>query len=425
MMRLLTLKPIEYIPRNTRIPFVSYFKACMAFSILALVTTVILLATVGLNYGIDFKGGTLMEVKSTHGPADVAAMRSTLHNLNLGEVQLQTFGSPDDVLIRIAEQPGGEKAQQEAVAKVRGVLGEGFEVRRVEVVGGVVSGELISQAIWAIVFTCFGIFLYVWFRFEWQFAIGAIVALVHDVVFTIGIWSAFQLEFNLTIVAALLTILGYSINDTVVIYDRIRENLRKYKRMPLAELLDLAVNETLSRTIMTAGSVFIALLALYFFGGEVIRGFVFAMLFGTVVGTYSSIFIAAPFLILIGIKRDWSGTATQSPARANPAAKSIDNPETKLASTGGAVAAAKVNPMAGSNPEPKPAVPNQNMMAALATGDGAAVAVTAQHEAEAASAARETVKPVSAGGGATTKAALSSGGPKHRKGSRSKKRAKR
>jgi preprotein translocase subunit SecF len=165
-----------------------------------------------------------------------------------------------------------------------------------------------ETAVWALELTCLGVFIYVWFRFEWQFALGAIIALVHDVLLTVGVFSAFQLDFDLTVVAALLTILGYSINDTVVIYDRIRENLRKYKKMPLEQLLDLSVNETLSRTIMTVGTTFLALLALYLFGGEVIRGFTFGMLFGVIVGTYSSVFIAAPFLVMIGIKRDWSNT---------------------------------------------------------------------------------------------------------------------
>jgi preprotein translocase subunit SecF len=298
-------KPIELIPQGTKIPFVSYFKFFFALSTALNLLTIILLATVGLNFGIDFRGGTLMEVR-TQGPADVASLRSTLSGLGLGEVQIQEFGSPENVLIRVAEQPGGEKAQQEAVSKVQGALGSGVEIRRTEVVGSTVSGELLEKAVLAIVLTCLGVFIYVWFRFEWQFALGAIVALIHDVLLTVGVFAAFQLDFDLTVVAALLTILGYSINDTVVIYDRIRENLRKYKKMPLDQLLDLSVNETLSRTIMTVGTTFLALLALYLFGGEVIRGFTFAMLFGVIVGTYSSVFIAAPFLVLIGIKRDWS-----------------------------------------------------------------------------------------------------------------------
>jgi preprotein translocase subunit SecF len=298
-------KPIELIPQRTKIPFVSFFKFFLVLSTSLNVLTIVLLATVGLNFGIDFRGGTLIEIR-TQGPADIAALRSTLSGLGVGEVQIQEFGTPQDVLIRVAEQPGGEKAQQVAVAKVQGALGSGIEIRRTEVVGSTVSGELLQRAVWAVVLTCLGIFIYVWFRFEWQFALGAIVALVHDVFITVGVFSAFQFEFDLTVVAALLTILGYSINDTVVIYDRIRENLRKYKKMPLDQLLDLSVNETLSRTIMTVGTTFLALLALYLFGGEVIRGFTFAMLFGVLVGTYSSVFIAAPFLILIGVKREWS-----------------------------------------------------------------------------------------------------------------------
>jgi preprotein translocase subunit SecF len=300
------LKPLFRLPQKTNLHFVKYFKLCLGLSIAAIIGTCILLPTVGLNFGIDFKGGTLMEIK-TEGPADVAALRSKLSGLGLGEVQLQTFGAPDQLLIRFSEQPGGPEAQKVAADKVRAALGPGIQERRTEQVGSTVSKELINSAVWALVLTNLVIFLYVWFRFEWQFALGAIVSLVHDVMFSIGVFSLFHLDFDLTIVAALLTILGYSINDTVVIYDRIRENLRRYKRMPLGELLDLSVNETMSRTIMTVGTVLMALIALYFFGGEVIRGFTFAMLFGVLVGTYSSVFIAAPFLILIGVKRDWSG----------------------------------------------------------------------------------------------------------------------
>ncbi len=234
-------------------------------------------------------------------------MRTKLTSIGLGEIQLQSFGQPDEVLIRFPEQAGGPPAQKVAADKVLQELPSGSKELRREQVGSTVSHELITSAIWALVLTNLVIFAYVWFRFEWQFALGAIVSLVHDVMFTIGVFSLFQIDFDLTIVAALLTILGYSINDTVVIYDRIRENLRKYKRMPLGDLLDLSVNETMSRTIMTVGTVLMALIALYVFGSEVIRGFTFAMLFGVLVGTYSSVFIAAPFLILIGVKRDWSG----------------------------------------------------------------------------------------------------------------------
>ncbi len=313
------LKPLFRLPQKMNLHFVKYFKLCLGLSIVAIIGTAILLPTVGLNFGIDFKGGTLIQIE-TPGPADVAKMRTELSRLGLGEMQLQSFGQPNQVLIRFPEQPGGPNAQKTAADKVLKALGPGIKEQRLEQVGSTVSKELINSAVWAIVLTNIGIFIYVWFRFEWQFALGAIVSMIHDVMFTIGIFALFQLNFDLTIVAALLTILGYSINDTVVIYDRIRENLRRYKRMPLGDLLDLSVNETMSRTIMTVSTVMMALFALYFFGGEVIRGFTFAMLFGVLVGTYSSVFIAAPFLILIGVKRDWSGVEKAKKVQAGASA---------------------------------------------------------------------------------------------------------
>jgi preprotein translocase SecF subunit len=278
------------------------------------------LFTHGLNFGIDFKGGTLMQVQ-TPMAVDAPQLRTTLHDLGIGEIQLQNFGKNDELLIRFPEQEGGPEAQKAAADKVLQALPAGTKELRREQVGSTVSKELINSAIWALVLTNLVIFAYVWFRFEWQFALGAVVSLVHDVMVTLGVWSLFQLDFDLTIVAALLTILGYSINDTVVIYDRIRENLRKYKRMSLRDLLDLSVNETMSRTIMTVGTVLMALIALYFFGGEVIRGFTFAMLFGVLVGTYSSVYIAAPFLVMIGVKRDWSGVDKGKGKVAQPEAK--------------------------------------------------------------------------------------------------------
>lgn len=308
-------KPLEFIPTNTKFHFVSMFKIWFALSSALMLITLVLLFTAGLNFGIDFRGGTLIEMRTTQGPADMKALRTQLGALGLGEMHIQEFGGPDLVLVRVAEQPGGELAQQAAQAKIKAALGEAVEIRRTEVVGGTVSSELLTNAVIAVFLTCAGIFAYVWLRFEWQFGLGAVIALFHDVFITVGVFSLLQLDFDLTIVAALLTILGYSINDTVVIYDRIRENLRKYKKKPLAEIIDMSINETLSRTIMTVSTTLLALLALYIFGGEVIRGFTFAMLFGVVFGTYSSVFIAAPFLILLDVKRDWSGVAAPKSAR--------------------------------------------------------------------------------------------------------------
>ncbi|MBN8911840.1 MAG: protein translocase subunit SecF, partial [Rhizobiales bacterium] len=234
-------------------------------------------------------------------------MRNTLSGLDLGDIQIQSFGNDADVLIRIEQQPGEEDAQQEAANKVLTTLGDSFEQRRIEVVGPAVSSELRMTSLIAILAAMVAIVAYVWVRFEWQFSVGVLLGLVHDVLITAGIFSLFWMQFDLSIVAALLTILGYSINDSVVVADRIRENLRKYKKMPLTELLDLSINETLSRTILTGVTTIAVLLALFFLGGEVIRNFTFAMLFGVIIGTYSSIFVSAPLIDYLGIKRDWSG----------------------------------------------------------------------------------------------------------------------
>jgi len=260
--------------------------------------------TLGLNFGIDFIGGTLIEVQSKSGPADLGRMRSTLNALNFGDVNLQQFGAPTDVLIRVPQQPGGEVAQQEALAKVRAALGNEVEYRRVEVVGPRVSGELLTYGIIGLMLAIFGILVYLWFRFEWQFALGAMIANVHDLVLTIGFLSLTQIDFDLSSIAALLTVLGYSLNDTVVIYDRIREMLRRYKRLPMHALLNVAVNATLSRSIITHVTTTLALLSLLIFGGPVIFAFTAAMTFGAVlVGAYTSIFIAAPILIYLGVGR--------------------------------------------------------------------------------------------------------------------------
>jgi preprotein translocase subunit SecF/SecD/SecF fusion protein len=305
-------KGFDFFPHDTRLPFMRYKGLALALSVVAMALSLGLFLVRGLNYGVDFKGGSLIEVQSTSGPADIAQLREKLGKLGLGNVQIQSFGAPTDVLIRIEEQPGGEAAQQAGLKKVTDALGDQFAQRRVEVVGPAVSSELRLTGIIAVAIGVLAISAYVWFRFEWQFAVGVIVSLMHDVLLTIGVFSLFHLEFDLSIVAALLTILGYSVNDSVVVSDRIRENLRKYKRMDLNELLNLSINETLSRTILTGCTAIVVLISLYIFGGEVIRNFNFAMLFGVVVGTYSSIFIAAPMLGYLGVKREWVGGGAAS-----------------------------------------------------------------------------------------------------------------
>lgn len=297
-------KGFDFFPHGTRIDFMRFKNLCFGLSIALMALSLALVATKGLNFGVDFKGGSLIEVRSDKGPADLSDIREKVGSLGLGDVQIQNFGTEQDVLIRIEEQPGGETAQQATVAKVTEALGAGFTQRRIEVVGPAVSGELRTTGVIAVICSLLAIIAYVWFRFEWQFALGTIVALTHDVLVTVGIFSLFSMEFDLSIVAALLTILGYSVNDTVVVSDRIRENLRKFKRMELNQLLNLSINETLSRTILTGVTTIAVLIALYIFGGEVIRNFTFAMLFGVVIGTYSSIFIAAPVLDYLGIKRE-------------------------------------------------------------------------------------------------------------------------
>ncbi|MBK9079901.1 MAG: protein translocase subunit SecF [Hyphomicrobium sp.] len=307
-------KGMDFFPHDLRLPFMRYKDLAIGLSVLAMVLSLGLFFAKGLNYGVDFKGGSMVELQANNGVADVAALRDKLGSLGLGGVQIQSFGGPSDVLIRIEEQPGGEVAQQAGLKKVIDAVGSGYTQRRVEVVGPAVSSELRTTGLIAVVCGILAIVAYVWFRFEWQFAVGAVVALSHDVLVVVGIFSLFQFEFDLSTVAALLTILGYSVNDTVVVSDRIRENLRKYKRMELNELLNLSINETLSRTILTGVTAIAVLISLYIFGGEVIRNFNFTMLVGVIIGTYSSIFIAAPLLGYLGVKRDWSDQAAKNAA---------------------------------------------------------------------------------------------------------------
>jgi preprotein translocase SecF subunit len=307
----------RFIPDRTTIPFLRFEWFGYAISAALILASLVLLPIKGLNLGIDFRGGILIEVRMPGEAADLGAMRATLGGLGLGEVALQEFGEPTDVLIRIERQAGDEEAQLAAVDRVKVALaerfGEGVSYRRVEFVGPKVSEELFWAGAQAVIYALIAILAYIWFRFEWQFGVGAVIALVHDVIATLGIFSLLGLEFNLSTVAALLTIVGYSLNDTVVIYDRVRENLRRYKTMALRELLDRSINETLARTIMTSLTTLIALIALFVFGGPVIRGFTFAMIWGVLVGTYSTIFVATPLLLHLNLRRESVAPAVQTP----------------------------------------------------------------------------------------------------------------
>jgi len=290
------------IPADINIRFIPRRVIFFIFSALIVAASVGLFTIKGLSYGIDFQGGIMIDVR-TSGPANLGQMRSKLGNLGLGEVSLQEFGQPDDVLIRVQRQDGGEAAQQAAVVKVKTALGSGLEYRRTEFVGPKVSDELFWDGVRAVSYAILAILIYIWFRFEWQFGLGAVIALLHDVLTTIGLFALLGLEFNLSTVAAILTIAGYSINDTVVVYDRVRENLRKYKKLSLEELLNNSINQTLSRTVITSLTTLLALFALYFLGGEVIRDFSFAMIWGVFIGTYSSICLAVPILLYMNIRR--------------------------------------------------------------------------------------------------------------------------
>ena len=299
---------LKLVKDTTAFDFLGLRKLAALVSAVAVIASVAIFLAMGLNFGIDFRGGVTIEAR-TDGPADLAQIRAVTGGLGLGDVSVQEFGQPEDVLIQVEEQPGDGDEQQKAVVVVKEALStaiEGIEFRRTEVVGPKVSGELIQAGVMAILLAVGAVLIYIWLRFEWQFSLGAVAALVHDVIITIGVFSLVQLEFNLSIIAALLTIVGYSLNDTVVVFDRVRENLRRYKQKPLIELLNLSINETLSRTVMTSVTTLIALLSLYFLGGEVIRGFTFGMILGVVIGTYSSVFVASVILLWLGVKRDWS-----------------------------------------------------------------------------------------------------------------------
>ena len=302
---------LRLVPEKTNINFFAIQWATFGTSIFAMVASLVLIFTMGLNFGIDFRGGTTIRTESTI-PVDIGAYRDALSGIDAGDVSITEVFDPsfrEDqhvAMVRLSAREGEESVTPEVIADVEAALQKidpAITFPSVESVGPKVSQELITSALLAVVAGAAGILFYVWVRFEWQFAVGTVAALVHDVLVTVGIFALFQIKFDLTIVAALLTILGYSVNDTVVIFDRLRENLAKYKQMPLREMMNLTANETLSRTIMTASTTFISLLVLFIFGGDVIRGFVFAMLLGVVLGTYSTLYMAKNIVLMLGVDR--------------------------------------------------------------------------------------------------------------------------
>lgn len=312
------MKLLRLAPENTKFPFMRFRRVSYPFSALLSIAAVLLFVFHGMNFGIDFAGGTIIELRAKSGNAEVGALRAVGERLSLGDVEVQSFGSESDATLRFGLQTGGDAAQQAAVEKVRGALGDAYEFRRVEVVGPRVSNELVQSGTLGVVISIIAVLSYLWFRFEWQFAIGAVIATMHDLLLTVGFFSLTQLEFNTTSIAAILTIVGYSLNETVVVLDRIREMMRKYKKMPVAQMIDLSINAVLPRTIMTATTVFLALLALAVFGGQVIRSFSLAMIWGIFVATYSSIFICSPMLIYLGLRMDEHEKTPQEAAPSKP-----------------------------------------------------------------------------------------------------------
>ena len=300
------MSSIRWIKKDLKINFLKVKNIATILSILAIISSLFFLVYKNLNFGIDFKGGTLIEIKKDEN-LSIAEIRNQLSELNIGDIQIQTFGSDDIILIRIENSTNLDaNADMNSIELIRSSLGNDVIIQRTEIVGPKVSSELIQKGIIAIIIAVFLMLFYIWIRFEWQFSIGAVTALIHDVMITMGIFSFLQIEFNLSIIAALLTIIGYSMNDTVVVYDRIRENLRKYKQMNIFDLINQSLNETMSRTLLTSVTTLLALFSLYFLGGEVLKGFTLAMIIGVFIGTYSSVFIASQIILYLNVKRDWS-----------------------------------------------------------------------------------------------------------------------
>ncbi|QPH54345.1 protein translocase subunit SecF [Pontivivens ytuae] len=308
---------LRLVPQGTTLDFFKIQAATFGLSLIAVIASIVLFFTVGLNYGIDFRGGSMIMTETVE-PVATEDYRALLGELDVGDVTVSEISDPaadltgaaaNAAMIRIEQQDGAEAIQQETINRVVEALRAefaGLTILATESVGAKVSGELVRAGALAVCLAVGAVLFYIWLRFEWQFALGAVAALVHDVVLTIGIFSLLGIEFNLAIIAAILTIVGYSLNDTVVVFDRVRENLRRYKKKALRDVLNLSLNETLSRTLMTSVTTLLALISLYVLGGEVIRGFTFAMIWGVIIGTYSSVFVAAPILLRLDVKRDWS-----------------------------------------------------------------------------------------------------------------------
>lgn len=287
-------------PDNVKFGFMRFRRVSYPLSAVLSILSVVGFLVFGLNYGIDFAGGTLMELRAKSGQANLVELRSMGEKLKLGAIEVQAFGGGQDVTVRIRLQPGGDAAQQAAVQKVRAAVENDYDFRRVEVVGPRISGELVQSGTIAVVLSVLSVLVYLWFRYEWQLAVAAVIATMHDLLLTMGFFALTRLEFNVTSIAAILTIVGLSLNETVVVLDRIREMLRKYKRLSMPEIIDTSINAVLSRTIMTSTTTLMALAALVIFGGHVIQSFSLAMMFGMVIGAYSSIFICSPILIYLG-----------------------------------------------------------------------------------------------------------------------------
>jgi preprotein translocase subunit SecF len=298
------MKLLRIVPDVTTFGFMSFRRVSFPLSAILSVVSVLAFFMISMNFGIDFTGGTLIEMQARQGKADISIVREAASDLAVGEVEVQEFGNAGGVSIRFGLQPGGEKGQQQVMERVKSMFEKDYEFRRVEVVGPRVSGELVQSGTLGVVLSIVAVLIYLWFRFEWQFAVGAVIATLHDLVLTIGFFAVTQIEFNMTSIAAILTIVGYSLNDTVVVFDRIREGMQTGRKGSVMDIMNLSINETLSRTIITGGVTLLSTISLFFFGGPVLADFALAILIGVLVGTYSSVFVAAPVVLW------WNGTHT-------------------------------------------------------------------------------------------------------------------